>query len=297
MSMRRSFSSISTSVGDVLEERRDVDGGEARLAAVLRVERRHAHQAVHAALGGEQPVGEAAVHDEGGRQESRLLPLRRLVDLDREAAALGPALVHAQQHLGPVLRVGAARAGVHLAHGVELVVLAREERLQLERGEPGDECVEGLEQLRIERDVGGRARRRRLVRQLEECLRVIERGPEAVQLVEVGRDPAQFPGDRTGIVGVVPEVRPAHLGLQLGPPDLEFLAPEVTLRLGQSRPQRLELRSDVAGSVGRRPVRRRHGRTCTSCRSRTNRGRCVRPSRAAPSRSARARQGPPAWAA
>ena len=36
------------------------------------------------------------------------------VDLEAEAAPLGPAAVHAQQHLGPVLRVDAAVLGVDL---------------------------------------------------------------------------------------------------------------------------------------------------------------------------------------
>ena len=61
-----------------------------------------------------------------------LLTLLHLVDLDVEALRLGPARVHAQQHLRPVLRVGAARAGVDLADRVALVVLAAEQRAQLE---------------------------------------------------------------------------------------------------------------------------------------------------------------------
>ena len=49
-----------------------------------------------------------------------------------EAAALGPAQVHPLHHLGPVLRVGPAGAGVDLADRVALVVLAGEQALQLE---------------------------------------------------------------------------------------------------------------------------------------------------------------------
>ena len=75
---------------------------------------RDPHQAVHAPLGGQQPVGVAAPDDEGGRQHPGLLALGDLVDLDVEAPPLGPALVHAQHHLGPVLGVGAAGPGVDL---------------------------------------------------------------------------------------------------------------------------------------------------------------------------------------
>ena len=68
-------------------------------------------------------------------KQSRLLTLGRLVDLDAEAATFGPARVHAQQHLGPVLRVGAAGAGVQFDDGVVLVVGSAEETLGLERGD------------------------------------------------------------------------------------------------------------------------------------------------------------------
>ena len=54
-------------------------------------------------------------------------------------AALGPAQVHAQQHVGPVLGVGAALARLDLADGVVLVVLAGEQAAQLELVEVGAE--------------------------------------------------------------------------------------------------------------------------------------------------------------
>ena len=52
--------------------------------------------------------------------------------LGAEAAALGPAQVHAQQHLRPVLRLGAAGARVDGEDGVAVVVLAAEHQLELE---------------------------------------------------------------------------------------------------------------------------------------------------------------------
>ena len=52
-------------------------------------------------------------------------------ELALEAAALGPAQVHAQQHLGPVLRLGAAGAGVNRDDRVLAVVLAAEHLLGL----------------------------------------------------------------------------------------------------------------------------------------------------------------------
>ena len=40
---------------------------------------------------------------------------------------LGPLQIHAQQHLGPILRFGSARARMNRADGVELIVLARQQ--------------------------------------------------------------------------------------------------------------------------------------------------------------------------
>ena len=133
MSMRRSFSSIVDLLLGVVEERGDLEGGKARLAAVLGVERRHPHQPVHAALGTEQPVGVAPSDDERRRQDARLAAGGDLVELDLEAAPLRPAQVHPQHHLRPVLRVGATGAGVDLGDRVALVVLAGEQAAQLER--------------------------------------------------------------------------------------------------------------------------------------------------------------------
>ena len=219
---------------------------------MLRVERRHAHEPVHAALGGQQAVGEAALHDERRRQQPGLLSLRRLVDLDGEAAALGPALVHAQQHLGPVLRVGAAGAGVHLAHRVELVVLAREERLQLERAEARRQRVDRLDELGVEvasrapaaADSSVSSRRAR-------ASSSVARSPSSWSRSSLTR-PSSLVTD-AGVVRVVPQVRAGHLGLELGPADLELVAAEVALGLGQAVPERRELGGEVAGflSAGR----------------------------------------------
>jgi hypothetical protein len=201
-----------------------------------------------------------AVDDEGGREQPGLLPFGRLVDFDREAAPLGPALVHPEEHLGPVLGVRTARAGVHFTHGVELVVFAGEQRLQLQRPESRTEGVDHVDQFGVERGVT-RSLGGRFLAQLEQCLRVLERAAQRVELFQVSGDPPEFLGDGARIVSVVPEIGPGHFGLQFDSSDLELVAPEVALGFGQPLPQRSELRCEVAGEVGRRPVRRRHGTT------------------------------------
>ena len=121
-----------------------------------------------AALGREQPVRVLALGDEGRRLDPRLLARRRLLHLDLEAATLGPAQVHAQQHLGPVLRVGAAGAGADRDDGVAGVVLAAEQPRLLELGEPALDRVELA--LELGRDP------RVLDRELGELLEVVELG-------------------------------------------------------------------------------------------------------------------------
>ena len=71
-----------------------------------------------AALGLEDAVRVLAADGEGRALQSRFLARAGLEQLRLEAALGDPALVHPQHHLGPVLRVGAARAGLKRDHGV-----------------------------------------------------------------------------------------------------------------------------------------------------------------------------------
>src|SRR5664280_2772812 len=138
--------------GHVLEERNDVEGGEARLPPVLRISPFDAHQAVHAPLGGQQSERIPALDDEGGRQQSGLLSRGRLLHLDVEAAPLRPTGVHAQHHLRPVLRVRAARTGMDLGNRVAIVVVAGEQGPQLQCPEAAVEVGQHL--LDLDRRLG-----------------------------------------------------------------------------------------------------------------------------------------------
>ena len=105
------------------QERRDDGLRESRVAAVGAVERAQADEPVHTALGLEEAVGVLALRGERRRLQSGLLPRARLDELRLEAAILGPAEVHPQQHLRPVLSVGAAGARMDGDDGVAGVVL------------------------------------------------------------------------------------------------------------------------------------------------------------------------------
>jgi hypothetical protein len=114
----------------------DLDPGERGLAAVRGVEGRQAHEPVDALLGRVEAVGVLAAHAEGGRLDARLLPRARLQELYVEPALLGPAHLHAQHHLRPVLGVGAAGARVDGDERVAPVVGPGEQPLLLQRLQP-----------------------------------------------------------------------------------------------------------------------------------------------------------------
>jgi hypothetical protein len=97
---------------------------------------------VDACLGREQPVGVLALDAERRALYARLLTLLVLDDLGLEAAPLGPLQVHLEQHLGPVLRLRSARAGVDGADGIAGVVLAGEHHLGLGLGDLAPEPFE-----------------------------------------------------------------------------------------------------------------------------------------------------------
>ena len=107
--------------------RADEDGSERGMAAGGGVERRDAHQAVNADLRPQQPIGLLARHGKGGRLQPGFLARLIFVHGGLAAVRLSPAQVHAQQHLGPVLRFRAACAGVNGDNGVQAVVLSAQQ--------------------------------------------------------------------------------------------------------------------------------------------------------------------------
>ena len=68
---------------------------------------------------------------DGGGFDAGLFALGLFEVLDLEAVLLGPARVHAQQHLGPVLALGAAGAGMDFEIAIVAVGLAGQQRLEL----------------------------------------------------------------------------------------------------------------------------------------------------------------------
>src|SRR5262249_37976586 len=90
----------------------DRDAGEGGVPTGVGVERRDAHEAMHAVLALEPAISIVALHLDGGRLDAGLFAGGLLQVFDLVAVLLGPARVHAQQHIRPVLALSAAGAGV-----------------------------------------------------------------------------------------------------------------------------------------------------------------------------------------
>ena len=121
-----------------------------------------------------------------------------------EAAALGPAQVHAQQHLGPVLRLGAAGAGMDRDDGVLAIVLAAEHLLGLAGGRPRRRArrARGRDRRRPARPPAPTRRARRDRRRAASATRsgrdvVFEPAPALQQLLRAPPGPSRSRGRQT----------------------------------------------------------------------------------------------------
>ena len=106
------------------------------------IEWRDAHQPVHTDFALQQAEGVFAIHREGRGLQPGFFTRLVIVKHGLESLPLGPAQIHAQQHVGPVLRLGAARAGMDGHDGVARVVLARKQRLGFELVNDLAQCID-----------------------------------------------------------------------------------------------------------------------------------------------------------
>src|SRR5208283_3590547 len=86
--------------------------------------------------------GVVAVNRECGRLDSGFFAGLVVVHFGFEALALGPAQIHTQKHVGPVLRLGAAGAGMDGDDGVARVVIAGKQSFSFDAI---DQFAEGVE--------------------------------------------------------------------------------------------------------------------------------------------------------
>ena len=129
-----------------------------------------------------------------------LLPRLILHDLGLVAAPVAPAQVHAQQHLGPVLGLGAAGSGMKGDDGVPAVVGAAEELAQLH----ARQAVRNLPEtgFRLFQGLGVVL----FLGQVQKEARFLDARVALAVVVHGLPEQGLFLEDLLGLVGVVPEV-------------------------------------------------------------------------------------------
>ena len=208
---------VDVDLDAIVDHRKDPDAGEAGMAPGLAVEGRDAHQAMDARLGLEPAIGIETGDLDGDRLDAGLLARGLLDPLDLVAVRLGPAQIHAQQHLGPVLRLGAAGAGIDLEEGVVGVGLAREHALQLQACHLLLERQELLLDLAQDRLVTLR------LGELGEIGGVGEPALERALTVDRLGEAVAFPHQALRLLGVAPEVGCLREAVQLLEADLSLI--------------------------------------------------------------------------
>jgi hypothetical protein len=190
------------------------------MPAIAGVEWRFPHQAVHAGLGAQPPVRIGPVDLDRGALDACDFARTLFDHLGPEAARIGPAQVHAQEHGRPVLRLGAAGAGLDVEKRAARIHVAREHAREFQQPHALIESA----------DVAGDVGESRFVPVvLDERQQFGGIGQPAAQLVEFGDrriEPGALPAKGLCLVRRVPDRRIAELVIQL----LEALALGVVLK-------------------------------------------------------------------
>jgi hypothetical protein len=195
--------SIDSSIFRVYEHR-----GEGCVPARVRVERRLANEPVHAALGAQVPVGVFARDLDRRTLDPCDLAVGLLEHLGGELLLVAVLEVHPLEHRGPVLRLGAAGAGLDGKEAVVRIERVGEHAAEFERRNVALDAFDILADLLERSIVVVRARH------LEELARV---GDAAADALERQRDAFQdflLLAELLRALRVVPQLRVLELAVQ-----------------------------------------------------------------------------------
>jgi hypothetical protein len=152
------------------------------MPARVRIEGTLAHQPVHAGLGAQAAVGVVAEDLQRHALDAGDLAVGALEHLHPEAALVAVLDVHALEHRRPVLRLGAAGAGLDVREAVVGVERVGEHAPELERG---DVVLDAVHLARDSREDGVVALGARHLEQLGRVAQVrVDRGQAADRRVE-----------------------------------------------------------------------------------------------------------------
>jgi len=165
---------------------------------------------VGACFDAQRAEGVGGIHLDGRALDAGFFRVAHVEHLHGVVVLLGPAQVHAQQHLGEVGRVDAAGAGTDGDDRRTHVEFAVEQRVHLEVAE----------HLRDAREFRGGLVSRFLVTlgvgEFHQHLKVVEAGLDAHDAGQLRLAMAQLAGHLLRVVGVVPQIGRTGLFIQVG---------------------------------------------------------------------------------
>src|SRR5690606_1875503 len=106
----------------IIDDRVDEHTRERRMTTTLRIDRRYAHEPVHALLRLQVAVRILALDLQRHALDARLFARLKVQRRHLETVALRPALIHAHEHLRPVLRLRATGARMDCEQRVAAVI-------------------------------------------------------------------------------------------------------------------------------------------------------------------------------
>ena len=165
---------------------------------------------MHARFGAQITVGPLARYAQGDALDARLVARLQIQNLSLVATAGRPAHVHPLQHLGPVLRFGAAGAGIDAHDGALPVVGAGEHAGELHLAHSVLDTRQHTCRL------GSRGLVLGFVGQFHQNPRVLEGAHLHVESVHGFLETRLFTQQRLGLLVGVPEVGVRRLAIKLG---------------------------------------------------------------------------------
>jgi hypothetical protein len=192
---------IDLDVDIIIDLRGDEHRGKRGMPAVAGVERRLAHEPVYAGFGAQPAIGMVTAHVHRRALDPGHLAGRHLEQFRIKSHQLGIHQVHAQQHLGPVLRLGAALPRVDVDEGIVFVHRAGKHAAELELGDLL------LEPVGVRRDAGDCSCIAFLGRDLQQFDAVTGTLGELVEQLDDVLELGALPAERLRLLRVCPRRR------------------------------------------------------------------------------------------
>ena len=183
----------------------DEDAGERRVPARVGIERRLAHQAVHAGFRTQHAKGIRAADLDRCALDPGHFAVGLLEQFGLEVAALGVAQVHAFEHGSPVLGLGAAGTGLDVDEAVVRVKRIVEHALEFQVGN----LARQRRDIRRDRLQGGVVVF--LAGQFEQFLGIVDSGAKQAHARADVLEELLFAAEVLGTLGIIPDVRAFQL--------------------------------------------------------------------------------------